>query len=148
MLSFHNDPKLKQTILEQPEVYDKWAVRMLKRVRVYALDDGKEAIDRVIGLLEKGGNVDDARIVSDAAYAAADAADRDCNPRAADAAYAACYAIAYKTGYNVVASFDYAAGYAAYVAADSHDTNTNAYCTEIIKQRDDLIELLREVGNE
>jgi len=34
-------------------VYNKWAVRLLKRIRVYASDDGRIAIDKIIGLLEK-----------------------------------------------------------------------------------------------
>ncbi len=104
-------------------VYPKWVVRSLRRVRTHALrvhvlDKGKIAIDRIIELIEKPTDDKEIKVNTSAATAVAFVASDLVYADASSAAAAA----------------------AAYAYADGG--------AEIIKQRDDLIELLREVGNE
>jgi len=134
-------------------VYYIWAARLLKRIRVYALDDGKKAIDTVIRFLERDWNTKDSEWHK-VSNAAGDASTTTTN----DAAYAAVSAA--EAVADAGASYAYAndtARSAAIISTDAADAARSAAAgvdgvaaagAEIEKQRDDLLEILKEIENE
>jgi len=132
------------------EVYNKWVVRLLKRIRVYASDDGRIAIDKIIWILEKDSEWHND---ADAPNAAATTTN--------DAAYAAVMAALYAAVMAALAladdladdRVDDAARSAAIISTYAADAARSgggvdgfaAAGAEIEKQRDDLLEIVKEI---